>query len=52
MTFDLTTGLLQSDYTAEIIKQAEVGVKYIGDRLSGTISALYTELDDRRRCAS
>ena len=32
----------------EIIKQAEVGVKYIGDRLSGTISALYTELNDRR----
>jgi iron complex outermembrane receptor protein len=35
-------------YTAEIIKQAEVGVKYIGDRLSGTVSALYTELNDRR----
>lgn len=35
-------------YTAEIIKQAEVGVKYIGDRLSGTLSALYTKLDDRR----
>ena len=35
-------------YTAEIIKQAEVGVKYIGDRLSGTLSALYTELNDRR----
>jgi iron complex outermembrane receptor protein len=48
VTLDLTTGLLQSDYKAEIIKQAEVGVKYIGDRLSGTLSALYTELDDRR----
>jgi iron complex outermembrane receptor protein len=35
-------------YTAEIIKQAEVGVKFIGDRLSGTLSALYTELNDRR----
>jgi iron complex outermembrane recepter protein len=35
-------------YTAEIIKQAEVGVKYLGDRLSGTLSALYTELNDRR----
>ena len=35
-------------YTAEIIKQAELGVKYIGDRLSGTVSALYTELNDRR----
>jgi outer membrane receptor protein involved in Fe transport len=35
-------------YTAEIIKQAEVGVKFIGDRLSGTLSALYTKLDDRR----
>jgi iron complex outermembrane recepter protein len=35
-------------YTPEIIKQAEVGVKYIGDRLSGTLSALYTELNDRR----
>jgi iron complex outermembrane recepter protein len=35
-------------YTAEIIKQAELGVKYIGDRLSGTLSALYTELNDRR----
>ena len=35
-------------YTAEIIKQAELGVKYIGDRLSGTVSALYTQLNDRR----
>jgi outer membrane receptor protein involved in Fe transport len=35
-------------YTAEIIKQAELGVKYLGDRLSGTLSALYTELNDRR----
>jgi iron complex outermembrane recepter protein len=48
VTLDLTTGLLQSDYKAEIIKQAEVGVKFIGDRLSGTLSALYTKLDDRR----
>jgi iron complex outermembrane recepter protein len=48
VTLDLNTGLLQSDYKAEIIKQAEVGVKYIGDRLSGTVSALYTKLDDRR----
>jgi len=48
VTLDLNTGLLQSDYKAEIIKQAELGVKYIGDRLSGTVSALYTKLDDRR----
>jgi iron complex outermembrane receptor protein len=45
---DLTTGRVQSDYDAEIIEQAEIGVKYIGDRLSGTLSALYTELNDRR----
>lgn len=48
VALDLNTGLLQSNYTAEIIKQAEAGVKYIGDRLSGTVSALYTELNDRR----
>jgi len=48
VALDLNTGLLQSDYTAEIIKQAETGVKFIGDRLSGTLSALYTELNDRR----
>jgi iron complex outermembrane recepter protein len=35
-------------YTAEIIKQAELGVKYRTGRLSGTVSALYTELNDRR----
>jgi len=35
-------------YNAEIIKQAEAGVKYDAGRLSGTVSALYTELKDRR----
>jgi iron complex outermembrane recepter protein len=41
------TGQPQS-YTAEIIEQGEVGVKYGGSRFSGTFSALYTELNDRR----
>lgn len=35
-------------YTAEIIEQGEVGVKFAGERLSGTLSALYTQLSDRR----
>ena len=35
-------------YTAEIIKQAELGVKFAGERFSGTLAALYTELSDRR----
>ncbi len=47
VVIDASTGRHQT-YTPEIIKQAEMGVKYIGDRLSGTISALYTELNDRR----
>ncbi len=47
VAIDSTTNRPQT-YSAEIIKQAEVGVKYIGERLSGTVSALYTELNDRR----
>lgn len=35
-------------YTAEIIEQAEVGLKFRQGRWSGSVSALYTELDDRR----
>jgi outer membrane receptor protein involved in Fe transport len=35
-------------YTAEIIKQGEIGVKYQDQRLTGSLSALYTKLDDRR----
>jgi iron complex outermembrane recepter protein len=35
-------------YTAEIIKQAEAGVKYRAGRLAGSVSALYTQLDNRR----
>ncbi|MGH8235576.1 MAG: TonB-dependent receptor [Steroidobacteraceae bacterium] len=44
---DAVTNVPQS-YTAEIIKQAEIGVKYAGDRLTGTLSAMYAELTDRR----
>jgi iron complex outermembrane recepter protein len=47
VVLDNATNRPQS-YTAEIIQQAEFGVKYAGDRLWGTLSALYTELDDRR----
>jgi len=35
-------------YTAEIIEQAELGVKFGGGRFTGTLAALYTELSDRR----
>jgi outer membrane receptor protein involved in Fe transport len=35
-------------YDAEIIQQGEVGVKFAGERFSGTLAALYTELNDRR----
>lgn len=35
-------------YEPEIIKQAEVGVKLEKGRTQGTLSALYTKLDDRR----
>lgn len=35
-------------YEGEIIKQAELGVKYHAGRLNGSIAALYTELNDRR----
>ncbi|MGH8285926.1 MAG: TonB-dependent receptor [Steroidobacteraceae bacterium] len=36
-------------YTGEIIEQGEVGLKFDGERFSGTVSALYTELNDRRQ---
>ncbi len=35
-------------YEPEIIEQGEIGVKFSGERTSATISALYTELNDRR----
>ncbi|GAK34561.1 colicin I receptor [alpha proteobacterium Q-1] len=35
-------------FKAEIIKQAEAGVKYNGPRFSGTLAGFYSELDDRR----
>lgn len=35
-------------YEPEIINQAELGIKFAGDRVSGSIAALYTELNDRR----
>ncbi|GEQ97385.1 hypothetical protein JCM17844_10220 [Iodidimonas gelatinilytica] len=35
-------------YKAEIIKQAEAGVKYSGPRFSATLAGFYSELDDRR----
>lgn len=38
-----------SSYTAEIIKQAELGVKYSTRRFSATLAGLYTELDNRRQ---
>jgi outer membrane receptor protein involved in Fe transport len=38
-----------ASYTAEIIKQAEVGLKYSHGPLSGTLSGLYTKLSNRRQ---
>jgi len=38
-----------ASYSAEIIKQAEVGLKYHDRRFTGTIAALYTKLDNRRQ---
>jgi len=38
-----------ASYNAEIIKQAEVGVKYHSGRFSGTLSGLYTKLNNRRQ---
>jgi outer membrane receptor protein involved in Fe transport len=38
-----------ASYSAEIIKQAEVGVKYHTGRFSGTLSGLYTRLTNRRQ---
>ncbi|MDB5456133.1 MAG: TonB-dependent receptor [Caulobacter sp.] len=40
---------MPSSYEAEIIKQAEVGVKYHAGRFSGTLAALYTKLTNRRQ---
>lgn len=36
-------------YTAEIIKQAEAGVKYSSGPFDGSVSALYTKLTNRRQ---
>jgi len=49
VTFNPMTGVPQSAYTGEIIKQAEVGVKFAGGTFNGTLAALYTELSDRRQ---
>lgn len=38
-----------ASYSAEIIKQAEIGVKYSSGRFSGTLAGLYTKLDNRRQ---
>jgi outer membrane receptor protein involved in Fe transport len=38
-----------ASYSAEIIKQAEVGIKYHAGRFVGTLSGLYTKLDNRRQ---
>jgi outer membrane receptor protein involved in Fe transport len=38
-----------ASYKAEIIKQAEVGVKYHNGRFSGTLAGLYTKLNNRRQ---
>jgi iron complex outermembrane recepter protein len=38
-----------ASYKAEIIKQAEIGLKYSTGRFQGTLSALYTKLDNRRQ---
>lgn len=38
-----------ASYTAEIIKQGEIGLKYASGRFNGTISGLYTKLDNRRQ---
>jgi iron complex outermembrane receptor protein len=38
-----------ASYNAEIIKQAEVGLKYNAGRFSGTLSGLYTKLSNRRQ---
>jgi iron complex outermembrane recepter protein len=35
-------------YEPEIIEQGELGVKFAGDRVTASIAALYTELNDRR----
>lgn len=38
-----------SSYKAEIIKQAEVGIKVVQPRFSMTVAGLYTRLDNRRQ---
>ena len=38
-----------ASYSAEIIKQAEAGIKYSSGRFSGTLAGLYTKLDNRRQ---
>ena len=42
-------GVPQGEYTAEIIKQAEAGVKYSGGPITATLAGLYTKLDNRRQ---
>ena len=38
-----------ASYNGEIIKQAEVGVKYHNARVTATLAGLYTKLDNRRQ---
>lgn len=38
-----------ASYDAEIIKQAEVGLKYGGRRIVATLAGIYTKLDNRRQ---
>lgn len=37
-----------ASYNPEIIEQAELGLKFDGGRFAGTLSAFYTELNDRQ----
>ena len=43
------TGVVQADYNAEIIKQAELGLKYDSNVVSASLAALYTDLSNRRQ---
>jgi iron complex outermembrane recepter protein len=42
-------GVPQADYNAEIIKQAELGLKFNNGRVSASIAGLYTRLNNRRQ---
>jgi iron complex outermembrane recepter protein len=42
-------GVVQAEYTAEIIKQAELGLKYDQGPISASLAGLYTRLSNRRQ---